>query len=157
MIFLGIDPGTTTIWFALIEKENQKLRIIEYGVIETPPRISLSEKLLLIHRDLQEIIETYQPVVAGIEKLFFFRNITNGIDVAQARWVIMHSLAEKGIQIQEFTPLQIKKAITGNGRAEKKQMQRAVQMILKLREIPKPDDAADALAVAYMTALQYSH
>ncbi|PID84572.1 crossover junction endodeoxyribonuclease RuvC [Candidatus Gracilibacteria bacterium] len=155
MIFLGIDPGTTTIGFALVEKENTKIRVIEYGVIETPPRISLTDKLLLIHRDLQELIETYRPTVAGIEKLFFLRNITNGIDVAQARGVIIHSLASQGVQIQEFTPLQVKRAITGNGRAQKKQMQQAIKMILSLREVPKPDDAADALAIAYMTALQY--
>ncbi len=155
MIFLGIDPGTTTIGFALLEKENNRIRVIEYGVIETPPKLALPEKILLLYKDLEELLETYQPMTVGIEKLFFFRNITNGIDVAQARGAILYCLASRGIPIQEFTPLQIKRAVTGNGRAEKKQMQKAIQMILKLREIPKPDDAADALGIAYITALQY--
>lgn len=109
---------------------------------------------MLIHADLQELLEMYRPIVAGIEKLFFLRNITNGIDVAQARGVIVHALASRGILIEEFTPLQVKQGITGNGNAKKPQVQKATAMVLGLPEIPKPDDAADALAIAYLTSLK---
>lgn len=107
-----------------------------------------------IFSDLNELLDIYQPTVAGIEKLFFLRNVTNGIDVAQARGVIMYLLASRGIVIKEFTPLQVKQGITGNGNAKKPQVQKAIAMILKLAEIPKPDDAADALAISYIASLQ---
>lgn len=154
MIILGIDPGTTTTGFAFLEKEWRRIRIIEYGVISTPPKLRLSEKLLLLHADLKELLDIYQPVVAGIEKLFFVRNVTNGIDVAQARGVIIHTLAARGVMIAEYTPLQVKQGITWNGNAKKPQVQKAISLILGLSEVPKPDDAADALAIAYLTALQ---
>lgn len=153
MIILGIDPGTATIGFALLEKEWRHIRVIEYGVLETPARSTLPDRLILIHRDIQELIDTYAPDRVGIERLFFLRNVTNGIDVAQARGVIVYTLASRGIPIFEYTPLQVKAAITGNGRAKKPQVQRAVSLVLGLREIPRPDDAADALAIAYITAL----
>lgn len=153
MIILGIDPGTTTVGFAFIEKENGKIRVLEYGVISTPPKLSLPEKLLLISADIHELLDIYKPMVAGIEKLFFVRNVTNGIDVAHARWVIIHALASRGVVLHEYTPLQVKQGVTGNGIAKKQQLQKAIAMILKLSEIPKPDDAADALAIAYLTAL----
>ena len=153
MIILWIDPGTTTVGFAFLEKENKKIRVLEYGVISTPPKISLSEKLLLVAADLNELIDLYQPTIAGVEKLFFVRNVTNGIDVAHARGVILYTLASRGIIFQEYTPLQVKQGITGSGNAKKPQIQRAVTMICWLQEIPKPDDAADALAIAYLTAL----
>lgn len=156
MVILGIDPGTTTVGFAFLEKEKWKIRLLEYGVISTPPKISLAEKLMCIHNDLQELLNVYMPTVAWIEQLFFLRNVTNGIDVAHARWVILHTLASRGIIIKDFTPLQVKQWITGNGNAKKPQVQKAIQMILQLSEIPKPDDAADAIAVAYLTALHIS-
>lgn len=153
MIILGIDPGTTTIGFAFLEKEWTSIRVIEYGVITTPPKSSLAEKLILIHSDISELLDVYNPQIVGIEKLFFVRNVTNGIDVAHARGILLHAFAVRGMIIEEFTPLQIKQWIAGNGHAKKTQIQKAIQMILKLSEIPKPDDAADALAVAYITAL----
>jgi len=100
------------------------------------------------------LIDTYNPTVCGIERLFFLRNVTNGIDVAQSRGVIVHTLATLGIPMIEFTPLQVKQGIAGNGFAKKPQVQKALQMILKLTDIPKPDDAADALAIAYLTSLK---
>jgi crossover junction endodeoxyribonuclease RuvC len=154
MIILGIDPGIATVGFALLEKEGKILRVLEYWVIETKAGIAFSERLVQIGADLRELIDTYSPTICGIERLFFLRNVTNGIDVAQARWVIIHILATAGIQIIEFTPLQVKKWIAGNGFAKKPQVQKALQLVLKLSEIPKPDDAADALAIAYLASLK---
>jgi crossover junction endodeoxyribonuclease RuvC len=128
--------------------------VIEYGVIETKPGISFSDRLIQISQDLRELIDTYQPTLCGIERLFFLRNVTNGIDVAQARGVIVHTLATLGIPMIEFTPLQVKQGIAGNGFAKKPQVQKALQIVLRLSEIPKPDDAADALAIAYLTSLK---
>ncbi len=107
-----------------------------------------------IGSDLRELIDTYHPTICGIERLFFLRNVTNGIDVAQARGVIVHTLATSGIHLIEFTPLQVKNGITGNGFAKKPQIQKSLMMLLKLPEIPRPDDAADALAIAYLTSLK---
>jgi crossover junction endodeoxyribonuclease RuvC len=109
MIILGIDPGIAIVGFALIEKEGKTLRVLEYGVIETKAGIAFSERLVQIGSDLRELIDTYRPTICGIERLFFLRNVTNGIDVAQARGVIVHTLATSGITLVEFTPLQVKK------------------------------------------------
>jgi crossover junction endodeoxyribonuclease RuvC len=154
MRILWIDPWTTTVWYAIIEKNSGVLRLIDYGVIKTTPKISLEQKLLEIGGDLLALIDKYQPQRAGIEKLFFNTNITTGIAVSHARWVILYELYKRGIEIHEYTPLQIKKAITGNGQAKKVQLQRAIQMIFGLSEIPKPDDAADAIGIAYITGLE---
>ncbi len=157
MIFLGIDPGTTTVWFALLEKGEKKYTILEYGVIETTPRESIWQKILWIVHDLDMLIQTYQPQVCWIEKLFFMKNVKTGIDVAQARWAVLYTLLSRGIIVKEFTPLQVKQWITGNGNAKKQQIQNAVKMLFWLEEIPKPDDAADALAIAYITAISTQH
>jgi crossover junction endodeoxyribonuclease RuvC len=153
MIILGIDPGIAIVGFALLEKEGNTLRVLEYGVIETKAGIAFSERLVQVASDLSELIDTYRPTICGIERLFFLRNVTNGIDVAQARGVIVHTLATRGIEMVEFTPLQVKKGIAGNGFAKKPQVQKSLQLVLGLSEIPKPDDAADALAIAYLTSL----
>lgn len=157
MIILGIDPGTATTWFALLEKEGRDIRVLEYWVITTHSGLSLSERLFQIGKDLQEIIDTYRPTVCGVERLFFLRNVTNGIDVAHARGVVLHTLVTQGIPLVEFTPLQVKQGIAGNGFAKKPQVQKALMMVLKLESIPKPDDAADALAIAYLTSLKVKH
>lgn len=154
MIILGIDPWLATVWFALLEKEGKIVRVLEYWVIETRAGLIFSERLVQIGNDLKELIDTYRPTLCGIERLFFLRNVTNGIDVAQARWVIIHTLATSGINIVEFTPLQVKQGIAGNGFAKKPQIQKSLQILLKLSEIPKPDDAADALAIAYLASLK---
>lgn len=153
MIILGIDPWTTTIWFALLEKTEKKHTLLEYGVIETTPRQEMSLKLIDMARDLESLITTFQPTIAGIEKLFFLNNLKTGIDVAQARGVILHTLATNGIIIKEYTPLQVKQGITGNGNAKKRQIQNTIKILFNMEEIPKPDDAADAIAIAYLTSL----
>ncbi len=154
MIILWLDPGTAITGFAVLEKEWKKIRILEYGVITTLAGTVFSDRILQIGSDLAQILDTYRPTVCGIERLFFLRNVTNGIDVAQARGVMVYSLASRGIPIVEFTPLQVKQGIAGNGFAKKPQIQKSLKMLLGLDEIPKPDDAADALAIAYLTSLK---
>ena len=153
MKILWIDPGTTTVWYALIEKTWQQYKLLDYWVIETKPKIPLEQKLVEIWTDISWLLDLYKPERAWIEKLFFNTNITTGIAVAHARWVVTYEIARRGIQIHEYTPLQIKKAVTGSGAAKKAQLQKAIQMIFWLTEIPKPDDAADAIGIAYMTGL----
>jgi crossover junction endodeoxyribonuclease RuvC len=157
MIIIWIDPWTATTGFAVLEKEGKVVRILEYGVISTRPGVDFSDRLVQIGSDLCEILDTYHPTVCGIERLFFLRNVTNGIDVAQARGVMVYNLAIRGIPLVEFTPLQVKQGIAGNGFAKKPQVQKALKMLLGLSEIPKPDDAADALAIAYLTSLKYNN
>jgi len=154
MKILGIDPGTTTIWYAVIEKIWQNFTLIDYGVVETAPKMPLEQKLIEIWTDMAGLLEAHKPERVWVEKLFFNTNITTGIAVAHARWVIVHEVARRWILIHEYTPLQIKKAVTGSGTAKKAQLQKAIQMIFKLSEIPKPDDAADAIWIAYMTGLE---
>jgi len=153
MKILWIDPWTTTTGFALMQKDSGKFSLLDYWVFSTTPNIDLSIKLLEIWNDIQDIIKSFKPDVIVIEKLFFQTNLKTGIDVAQARWVIMYEAMRADLKILEFTPLQVKKAITGNGSANKLQLQNAIKMILWLDTIPKPDDAADAIWLAYMWAL----
>ncbi|MDD2565450.1 MAG: crossover junction endodeoxyribonuclease RuvC [Candidatus Gracilibacteria bacterium] len=153
-IIIGIDPGTTTVGFAIMALEKNYREVLNYGIIETKPKEKLELKLVDIVNDLEEIIEKYKPTIAGVEKLFFTNNQKTGIDVAHARGAILQTLAKKGIHIYEFTPLQVKKGICGNGSANKLQVQKALKLILKMNELPKPDDAADAIAIAYIASLQ---
>ncbi len=152
-IILGIDPGTTTVGYGILEVIGNKRKILDCGVIKTTPKIDISQKILDINADLVGLIEKYRPTLCGIEKLYFHTNVTTGIDVAQSRGAMLLCLAQKGVQIREYTPLQVKKGICGNGRAPKGQVQNALRLIFGLKEIPKPDDAADALAIAYITSL----
>ena len=154
MKILWIDPWTTTIWFAVIEKVEREFRLIDFWVIETTPKIDLEHKLLEIWTDISELISLHKPERIWIEKLFFNTNITTGIAVAHARGVIIYESMKSAIIPHEYTPLQIKKSITGSWSAKKAQLQKAIQMIFKLDEIPKPDDAADAIAIAYITWLE---
>lgn len=154
MKILWIDPGTTTVWYAVIEKIWQSFILLDYWVIETAPKISLETKLVEIWADISWLLELHKPERVWVEKLFFNTNITTGIAVAHARWVIIHEIARRWLSIYEYTPLQIKKAVTGSWAAKKQQLQKAIQMIFKLSEIPKPDDAADAIGIAYMTGLE---
>jgi len=154
MKILWIDPGTTTVGYAIVEKEWQEFILLDYGVIETAPKIPLEQKLVEIWTDISWLIDTHKPTRVWVEKLFFNTNITTGIAVSHARGVIIHEIARRWIELYEYTPLQIKKAITSSGSAKKQQLQKAIQMIFKLSEIPKPDDAADAIGIAYMTALE---
>jgi len=154
MIILGIDPWTTTIGYAIIEKKStSNYKLIDYWVFSTTPKIDLSIKLLEIWNDIKELFKIYKPNIISIEKLYFQTNLKTWIDVAQARGVILYESIKNNLKILEYTPLQVKKAITWNWQAKKAQLQRAIQMIMNLDEIPKPDDAADAIGLAYMWAL----
>jgi len=154
MIILGIDPGTAIIGFGIIEKENkgQKLKPIKYGCIETSSKLSTAERLKILNKELGLLIKKYKPDMAAVEDIFFFKNLKTAIKVSQARGVILLTISEANIPVAEYTPLQIKQAVACYGRAEKSQVQKMVKFLLNLKEIPKPDDAADALAVAICCA-----
>ncbi|MCR5456916.1 MAG: crossover junction endodeoxyribonuclease RuvC [Clostridiales bacterium] len=148
MIILGIDPGVAIVGYGLIEAERGKIRMIDCGAITTPAGLEIEDRLLTIYNDLNEIIDEYQPSEISIEELFFNTNQTTAIGVAEARGVILLAAKQKMVDIYEYTPLQVKQTIVGYGRAQKKQVQIMVKNILKLDAVPKPDDAADALALA---------
>lgn len=148
MRILGIDPGFGRIGYGVIEWQRGGWVHVVHGCIETSPRKSFAERLLDIHRELLAIITAYAPQNAGIEKLFFAKNVTTGIDVSQARGVIVFTLAKAGIPVFECTPLEVKQALTGYGKAEKSQVQAMINIMLKLDKKRLQDDAADALAVA---------
>lgn len=150
---LGIDPGFALVGFGVIEQDGNSFNVIDYGVISTPKEDNFSTRLANIYNSMISLIERYSPDDIAIEELFFFKNQKTVIPVAEARGVIVLAGIEKKIDLFEYTPLQIKQALTGNGRAEKKQIQFMVTNLLGLQKIPKPDDAADALAVA-LTHLQ---
>lgn len=153
-IILWIDPWTTTVGYAIIQKHsNSDFELIDFGVFSTTPKIPIEEKILEIWNDIKELIQHFKPNVASVEKLFFQNNIKTWIDVAQARWVVLYEAMLNNLKVLEYTPLQVKKAITWNWQAKKIQLQRAIKIIMKLDEIPKPDDAADAIWLAYMWAL----
>ena len=148
MRILGIDPGTGILGFGVIDVVNGKAKLVTAGVIRTPPHTPLEERLEEIYDGLNEIISETKPQVASIEKLFFARNVTTAMSVSHARGVAMLASKKAGLEIAEYTPLQIKQTLTGYGKADKKQMQEMVRLHLALKEVPKPDDAADALAAA---------
>ena len=148
MKILGIDPGTATTGFGLITKEGPKLTKIDCGVISTSKDLDMPKRLSILFNDLQEIVRTHKPDVMSVEKLFFTNNITTAMTVSQARGIVLLVASQNNIPIAEYTPLQVKMSATGYGKATKKQVQEMVKKILKLSVIPKPDDAADALAIA---------
>ena len=149
MKILGLDPGTATTGFAAIEKTAGQLTALDFGIISTRPRVSLENRLLEIAENVAELLETHQPDLVAIESLFFFKNQTTAFAVAQARGAILTEIARFQIPLTEITPLQVKMAVTGYGRADKKQIQKMVQQIFALPKLPQPDDAADALAIAF--------
>jgi len=148
MVILGIDPGLAIVGWGIIEHHANKFRTIAYGSIQTPAGMDTANRLLTIHRDLTDIIKTYHPEQMAVEELFFNTNITTGIRVAEARGVIIMTGQQHGIPMAEYTPLQVKQAVVGYGRAEKRQVIDMVTRILNLPKPPKPDDTADALAIA---------
>ena len=148
MKILGIDPGTATTGFGLITKEGPKLTKIDCGVISTSKDLDMPKRLSILFNDLQEIVQTHKPDVMSVEKLFFTNNITTAMTVSQARGIVLLVASQNNIPIAEYAPLQVKMSATGYGKATKKQVQEMVKKILKLSVIPKPDDAADALAIA---------
>ena len=148
MIILGIDPGLAIVGWGVIEYSASKFRVLGYGSIDTPAHTPTEDRLLLIYKGLKQIIEKYKPDQMAVEELFFNTNITTGIRVAEARGVILMCAHGLGVKIFEYTPLQVKQAVVGYGRAEKKQVITMVTMLLSLEKPPKPDDTADALAIA---------
>ena len=145
---LGIDPGTATTGYGLIRENAFGLEVINYGIISTSPELPMEKRLQIIYKKLIELIDLHRPESCAVEKLFFQRNVTTAISVGQARGVVLLALADRYIPCAEYTPLQVKQAVTGYGVANKKQVQMMVQSILNLDEMPKPDDASDALAIA---------
>lgn len=148
MRILGIDPGTAIVGYSILDFKENKYNLIKYGCIYTSKDLPMEDRLLQIFNELEEIIAEYSPKFMAVEELFFFKNNKTVISVGQARGVIILAGKKNGLQIENYTPLQVKMGITGYGKADKKQVQLMVQKILKLDEIPKPDDAADAIAVA---------
>lgn len=148
MRVIGIDPGTAIVGYGIIDYQKNSYSVIKYGVIITSKDLTIEERLEIIYEELKKILEEYKPEFMAIEDLFYFKNNKTVISVAQARGVILLLAKKKNIPTASYTPLQVKMGITGYGRAEKKQIQTMTQKFLKLKEIPKPDDAADGLAIA---------
>lgn len=148
MRILGIDPGVAIVGFGLIESDRGTLRMLQYGAITTPAGLPLAARLAQIDRDIEELIGTFRPDEISVEELFFSKNITTGIAVAHARGVILCAAEKKKIPIYEYTPMQVKQAVVGYGLADKKQVMDMTRRLLKLKSVPRPDDAADALAIA---------
>jgi crossover junction endodeoxyribonuclease RuvC len=149
MLVLGIDPGTATTGYGLIrEAEDGSLQVVNYGVIQTPSEMLMPERLLELFRQLRQLILLHRPDTGAVEKLFFEKNVRTAITVGQARGVALLALAEAGLTVGEYTPLEVKQAVTGYGGADKNQVQQMVKALLGLADVPRPDDAADALAVA---------
>ncbi len=145
---LGVDPGTATVGYAVVGEEHSKLHLAVCDVITTPPSMPFPERLHVIYTDLLEIIREYRPDDMAVEELFFARNARTAISVGHGRGVILLAGAEAGLSISEYTPMQVKQAVQGYGSATKHQVGEMVRILLNLREIPKPDDAADAAAIA---------
>ena len=153
MRIIGIDPGTGILGFGVIDVDKRgKATLVDAGVIRTPANQPDSDRLVTIYDELHEIITELKPTVMSVEKLFFAQNVTTAMSVSQARGVVLLCGKQHGMELYEYTPLQIKQAITGYGRADKKQIQEMVRVILSLDEAPKPDDCADALAAALTCA-----
>ena len=148
MVILGIDPGLATLGFGVIDFQKNKMALIDYGTIDTAANAPLPERLNIIFDRMGEIIDRYKPEQIAFEELFFSKNIKTALVVGHARGVAMAASFKKTCELYEYTPLQVKQAVVGYGRAEKHQVQAMVKLLLNLKEIPKPDDAADAVAVA---------
>ena len=152
MIVLGIDPGTARLGYGVVDRQGSALTMLDYGCLETVNDRPLEQRLLLIHEGLTDLIETHRPEAMGVERLFFNKNTQTAMAVGQARGVVLLSAAEHGLPVLEYGPHEVKLAVTGYGRAPKDQVQRMVQLVLSMPQMPRPDDAADALAVAVCTA-----
>ncbi|MBI1800504.1 MAG: crossover junction endodeoxyribonuclease RuvC [Chloroflexi bacterium] len=145
---LGLDPGTATTGFGVVESDGNALRLVEYGAIITPANLPMPERLRLIYLQLNDLLARARVDAAAVEKLFFNKNVTTALSVGQGRGVALLAAAMAGVAVFEYTPLEVKQAMAGYGRATKDQVQQMVRMILNLDDIPRPDDAADALAIA---------
>ena len=152
MVILGIDPGLAIVGYGVIRREGSKLLPLDYGVMETSPDQSTPYRLERLYRGMEELLRRYKPDAVAFEELFFYNNVTTAIAVSHARGVLVLAAQQKNIPLYEYTPMQIKQAAVGYGHADKKQVQYMVRVLLGLKEIPKPDDAADALACAICQA-----
>ncbi|HEY6058168.1 MAG TPA: crossover junction endodeoxyribonuclease RuvC [Candidatus Limnocylindrales bacterium] len=152
MIVLGIDPGTAALGYGILDRRGIHLRAVDYGVLGTPPDLSLPERLLAVHSFVSDLIELHAPQVIGVERLFFSKNVQTAFAVGQARGVVLLAAAQHALPVREATPSEVKSAIAGYGAADKGQVGRMLQLVLDLPTPPTPDDAADALAVAVWTA-----
>lgn len=148
MIVLGIDPGTAALGYGIVERSAGRLRAIDYGVVVTSPTETLPARLRVLHASLVELIELHAPDLVGVERLFFSKNAQTAFAIGQARGVVLLAAAQHGLAVREATPSEVKSAVAGHGAAAKDQVARMAQLILAMPEIPRPDDAADALAVA---------
>ena len=148
MVILGIDPGIAIVGFGLIEADRGKTQLLNYGAITTPAGLPLARRLVQIEQDTEALIAQLKPDAIAVEELFFSNNITTGIAVAHGRGIILCTAEKSGVPLYEYTPMQVKQAITGYGKAVKKQIQEMTRMMLHLETIPKPDDTADALGMA---------
>lgn len=152
MKVLGIDPGTAALGYGIVERTGGRLREVDHGCLTTSPDLSMPERLLAIHTLVDELIALHQPDLIGVERLFFSRNVQTALGVGQARGVVLLAAAQHGTPVREATPNEVKSAIAGYGAADKEQVQRMVQLVLGMSELPRPDDAADALAIATWVA-----
>lgn len=148
MLTLGIDPGTATTGFGLVRDKNDKLRYVDCGCITTTPKETSSRRLARIYHEVKQLILLHKPDVVAVERLYFGENSKTAMEVGQARGIILLAAAEIKVHVTEYTPLEVKLALTGYGKAEKRQVQQMVKILLRLSDIPRPDDAADALAIA---------
>lgn len=148
MIVIGIDPGLAIVGFGVIQKDGNNITPVSYGCIRTPSGKQVPDRLLEIYNETCELFDKYNPECIAIERLFFNKNVTTAMSVSEARGVVLLAAKQRDIPVYEYTPLQVKKGITGSGKADKKQMQEMIKSILNLDEIPKPDDAADGLSIA---------
>lgn len=152
MIILGIDPGTAALGYGVVERIGGRLRAIDHGCLVTSPDLPMPERLLAIHGLLDDLLSLHEPAIVAVERLFFSRNAQTAIAVGQARGVVLLAAAQHGKPVREATPNEVKSAIAGYGAADKEQVQRMVQLVLGMAELPRPDDAADALAIAVCIA-----
>ena len=148
MRILGIDPGFATIGFGLVEFCRGDPRLLRYGTVTTPASMAFPQRLVVLYNDMTELLQTLQPEAVAVEELFWGHNVTTGIGVSHGRGVILLAVAQAGIPIYEYTPMQVKQAVVGYGKAEKRQVMDMTRRLLKMDRVPRPDDAADALALA---------
>lgn len=148
MLVLGLDPGLASTGYGLVDGDGPDLKAVSYGVLRTPANTPLADRLVMLHRALRELLDRYRPDAAAVEELFFSTNARTAMVVGEARGVLLLTLAQAGVRMAEYTPLQVKQAITGYGQADKNQVQQMVRLLLNLADLPQPDDAADALAVS---------
>jgi crossover junction endodeoxyribonuclease RuvC len=148
MLVLGIDPGTAITGWGLVSREGDELALVDYGTVRTSRDASLPQRLQILHQELGQVISNHQPSAVAVEKLFFNKNVRTAMTVGQARGVALLAVAEAGLPVHEYTPLEVKHSVCGYGRASKEQIQKLVQLLLGLDFIPQPDDAADAIAIA---------